>query len=121
MIELTPDNALEYLRSAGRIGPGAASVTALGWGVSNVVLRVDTLPGSGNHPPRAVNDQAQTLQNHAVRINALKLIAFGRQGKLAYVLLENLHAGDDTLAAFAFVATMPNSQAGSSAASVRAA
>src|SRR5262245_39057248 len=45
MIEITPDNALDYLRSVGRIGPGAASVTALGWGVSNVVLRVETSEG----------------------------------------------------------------------------
>lgn len=34
----------------------------------------------------------------ATRLSALKLIALGRQGKLAYVLLENLHAGDETLA-----------------------
>jgi len=45
MIELTPDNAVDYLRSTGRIGPGPASVTALGWGVSNVVLRVETAQG----------------------------------------------------------------------------
>src|SRR4051794_5115777 len=45
MLELTPDNALDYLRTAGRIGPGPARVTALGWGVSNVVLRVETADG----------------------------------------------------------------------------
>jgi 5-methylthioribose kinase len=42
MLELTPDNALAYLRSAGRIGPGPACVEALGGGVSNAVLRVTT-------------------------------------------------------------------------------
>jgi len=41
----TPENALDYLRSTGRIPPGPASVAALGWGVSNVVLRVETAGG----------------------------------------------------------------------------
>jgi 5-methylthioribose kinase len=40
MIELTPDNALEYLRGRGRVGGGPAHVEALGGGVSNQVLRV---------------------------------------------------------------------------------
>ncbi len=42
MLELTADNALDYLRAQGRIGPGPASVRAYGWGVSNIVLRVET-------------------------------------------------------------------------------
>jgi 5-methylthioribose kinase len=42
MLELTPDNALDYLRERGWVGPGPARVTPLGWGVSNVVLRVET-------------------------------------------------------------------------------
>lgn len=42
MRELTPDNALEYLRSQGWIGLGPAQIEALGGGVSNVVLRVQT-------------------------------------------------------------------------------
>src|SRR5688572_13961100 len=42
MLELTADNVLDYLRSAGRLPPGPASATALGWGVSNAVLRVET-------------------------------------------------------------------------------
>lgn len=44
MLELTADNALDYLRARGWIGPGPARVEALGWGVSNLVLRVET-PG----------------------------------------------------------------------------
>src|SRR6266851_3818236 len=40
MLELTVENALSYLRQHGWIGPGPASVEPLGWGVSNVVLRV---------------------------------------------------------------------------------
>jgi len=42
MLELTPANAVAYLRQQGWIGPGAATVEALGWGVSNAVFRVQT-------------------------------------------------------------------------------
>jgi 5-methylthioribose kinase len=42
MLELTPDNALEFLRWKGWIGHGPACVDPLGWGVSNVVMRVVT-------------------------------------------------------------------------------
>lgn len=39
MLEITPDNAAEYLQRVGLID-GPATAEALGWGVSNVVLRV---------------------------------------------------------------------------------
>jgi 5-methylthioribose kinase len=42
MLELTPDNAIDYLRTRGWIGAGEAHVEALGGGVSNQVLRVET-------------------------------------------------------------------------------
>jgi 5-methylthioribose kinase len=42
MLELTADNALDYLRLRGWIGAGQARVDSLGGGVSNVVLRVVT-------------------------------------------------------------------------------
>src|SRR5260370_29747091 len=42
MLELTSENAPEYLRRKGWIGTGPAHVEALGWGVSNVVMRVVT-------------------------------------------------------------------------------
>jgi 5-methylthioribose kinase len=45
MIELTPDNVLDYLRQTDRLGPGPARVTPLGWGVSNAVFRVETPDG----------------------------------------------------------------------------
>jgi 5-methylthioribose kinase len=45
MLELTPDNAVDYLRHHGRVGPGPARVEPLGWGVSNAVLRVETAEG----------------------------------------------------------------------------
>lgn len=42
MREVTPETAVEYLREAGRLPSGRAAVAkALGWGVSNVVIRVD--------------------------------------------------------------------------------
>jgi 5-methylthioribose kinase len=41
MLELTPENALDYLRQQGWIGPGAARVEWLSGGVSNAVLRVE--------------------------------------------------------------------------------
>jgi 5-methylthioribose kinase len=43
MLELTTANALDYLRGKGWIGYGPARVEALGWGVSNVVLRVESV------------------------------------------------------------------------------
>lgn len=74
-------------------------------GLGGVVGQFDTLPESiqqrilsqirNFHP--ALRECGRS-DDKSVRINALKLIAFGRQGKLAYVLLENLHAGDDVLA-----------------------
>ena len=42
MRELNADNAAEYLRSRGWIGPGPVRVESLGGGVSNAVLRVET-------------------------------------------------------------------------------
>jgi 5-methylthioribose kinase len=46
MRELTPENTALYLRETGRLPPDRpASVAALAWGVSNVVLRVS--PGEG--------------------------------------------------------------------------
>jgi 5-methylthioribose kinase len=42
MLELTADNALDYLWDRGWIHAGAARVEPLGWGISNVILRVVT-------------------------------------------------------------------------------
>jgi 5-methylthioribose kinase len=42
MIELTVDNAADYLRQRGWIGDGPANIELLGGGVSNAVLRVET-------------------------------------------------------------------------------
>jgi 5-methylthioribose kinase len=45
MHDITPENALEYLRSQGWIGPGPGRALPLGGGVSNLVLRVVTAEG----------------------------------------------------------------------------
>lgn len=42
MLEITSENVLDYLRRQGWIGPEQATVEPLGWGVSNIVLRVTT-------------------------------------------------------------------------------
>src|SRR5215471_16367029 len=42
MLELTLQNVLDYVRARGWVGPGPARAEALGWGVSNAVLRVET-------------------------------------------------------------------------------
>jgi 5-methylthioribose kinase len=42
MLELTADNAIDYLRQRGWIGEGPVRVEPLGGGVSNAVLRVET-------------------------------------------------------------------------------
>lgn len=42
MLELSPSNAADYLRDRGWVGPGPVRVEALGWGVSNAVLRITT-------------------------------------------------------------------------------
>src|SRR6516225_9567183 len=41
MLELIPENVLDYVRRRGWIGPGPARAQALGGGVSGAVLRVD--------------------------------------------------------------------------------
>src|SRR5436853_6197773 len=41
MLELTVDNALDYLRAGGWIGQEPGRVQPLGWGISNAVLRVE--------------------------------------------------------------------------------
>lgn len=42
MLELTPENTGEFLRSRNWIGSGPVHVEAMSWGVSNAVLRVET-------------------------------------------------------------------------------
>src|SRR3954452_18668920 len=73
-------------------------------GLGGVVAHYDDLPEPlqlavlGNmrafhHALRECGRSDQT----ALRLAAMRLIALGRQGKLAYVLSENLHAADEAL------------------------
>jgi 5-methylthioribose kinase len=45
MIQLSADNAVEFLRRVGRLPPGPVHVTYLSGGVSNIVLRVEGADG----------------------------------------------------------------------------
>lgn len=59
MREISPDNAAEYLREAGRLPAGrAVAARALGWGVSNVVLRVDV----EGEPPLVLKQARERLR-----------------------------------------------------------
>src|SRR5262245_18590040 len=42
MLELTPDNVLEYLRDRGWVSGSHVRVEPLAWGVSNAVFRVES-------------------------------------------------------------------------------
>ena len=46
MLELGPDNVVEYLHASGHLEPGVAAMAhTLAWGVSNVVLRIQPSQG----------------------------------------------------------------------------
>jgi 5-methylthioribose kinase len=46
MIEVTAENAVDFLRANGWLAPGPARVEALGGGVSNIVLRIEGAEGT---------------------------------------------------------------------------
>ncbi|HQY88549.1 MAG TPA: hypothetical protein PK402_07815, partial [Tepidisphaeraceae bacterium] len=56
-------------------------------------LQVDVLENIGEFHP-AIRECARS-EIPTRRINAMKMIAHGRQGRLSYVLGENLHSGDE--------------------------
>lgn len=59
MFELTAENAVDYLRRAGRLRDNDAYVEVLSGGVSNMVLRVSTLVGQDSVPVRIVLKQSR--------------------------------------------------------------
>jgi 5-methylthioribose kinase len=62
VLELTAENVVNYLRDAGRLPPGAsARVVTLGWGVSNLVLRI--MPDGG--PDFVVKQSREQLRTRA--------------------------------------------------------
>ncbi len=113
LIESQNDAADDCLLEGLRLGTTPEKATCLDAlmqrntvrGLSGVVGQYDSLPESMQlrvlgqiRKLHAAIRECGRSDDHSVRINALKLIALGRQGKLSYVLLENLHAGDDNLA-----------------------
>jgi 5-methylthioribose kinase len=71
MREVTPDNAADYLRRAGRVPEDAAvGVRALGWGVSNVVLRVE----AEGMPPFVLKQARERLRTRAHWVSRLERI-----------------------------------------------
>ncbi len=73
-------------------------------GLSGIVEQYDKLPESLQREIlsqiklfyHALRESGRS-DNHELRMAAMKLIALGRQGKLAYVLSENLHDTDEAL------------------------
>ena len=71
MREVTPENAAAYLRETGRLPAGCAvKVVALGWGVSNIVMRVD----SEGRPPLVLKQSRERLRTQALWISRLDRI-----------------------------------------------
>jgi 5-methylthioribose kinase len=68
MREVTPESAAEYLRQSGRVPEGrAVAVRALGWGVSNVVMRVDV----EGMPPLVLKQARERLRTKAHWVSKL--------------------------------------------------
>ena len=71
MREVTPENAAEYLRESGRVPPGKAiEARAMGWGVSNVVIRVDV----EGEPPIVLKQARERLRTKALWVSRLDRI-----------------------------------------------
>ncbi len=87
MREVTPENAVEYLRETGRIGPNQpATAKALGWGVSNVVIRVDI----AGEPSIVLKQAREKLRTRALWLSRIDRIWTEREALelLASVLPE---------------------------------
>lgn len=70
MLELTPDNTWSYLRDRGWISGSTNRVEALAWGVSNVVLRVE----SDGEPAVVVKQSREQLRTPAKWVSRLDRI-----------------------------------------------
>ena len=71
MREVTPETAADYLRETGRVPPGrAVAARALGWGVSNVVMRVDV----SGEPPIVLKQGRERLRTRALWVSRLERI-----------------------------------------------
>lgn len=71
MREVDPETAAEYLREKGRVPEGrAVEAHALGWGVSNVVMRVDV----EGMPPIVLKQSRERLRTEALWVSRLDRI-----------------------------------------------
>jgi 5-methylthioribose kinase len=71
MHEITPENAAAYLQATGRVLAGrAVAARALGWGVSNVVLRVDV----AGEPPFVLKQARERLRTKMLWVSRLERI-----------------------------------------------
>jgi 5-methylthioribose kinase len=71
MREVTPESAVEYLRDAGHVPEGRSIVVrALGWGVSNIVMRVD----AEGMAPYVLKQARERLRTRALWISRLDRI-----------------------------------------------
>lgn len=85
MREITPENAADYLRETGRVPEGRrVEASALGWGVSNVVLRVQV----EGEPPIVLKQARARLRVKAVWVSRLERVWTEREalGMLGTVL-----------------------------------
>jgi 5-methylthioribose kinase len=71
MRELTPENTADYLRETGRVDADrAVEVRALGWGVSNVVMRVDV----AGAPPFVLKQARAQLRTKKLWVSRLERV-----------------------------------------------
>jgi 5-methylthioribose kinase len=71
MREVTPENAADYLRETGRVPAGRdVAARALGWGVSNVVIRVDV----EGQAPLVLKQAREQLRTKALWVSRLDRI-----------------------------------------------
>ena len=112
LVETKNEAADELLLEALRLGNPQEKTLAMNAlvrrqtvrGLSGVVEQYDKLPESLQHEilsqikvfHHALRESGRS-DNHDLRMAAMKLIALGRQGKLAYVLSENLHDTEESL------------------------
>ncbi len=71
MREIVPENAADYLRDTGLVpGPSTPNIRALGWGVSNIVLRVE-VQGQAPFVLKQSREQLRTRAHWVSRLDRI--------------------------------------------------